>query len=190
MNGVHDMGGMHGFGPVTAEPDEPTFHHPWEGRVNSLMRLCGAAGLFNLDEFRRTIESMPPAEYLEASYYERWLWAVEALVKEKEAVGPSGRNPKERPPLKARWRPGDRVRARELNPVTHTRLPRYARDKTGSVVAVNGPYLLPDLNAHGRGRVWQPVYTVRFSAQELWGGDRPGRDSVALDLWEAYLEDA
>lgn len=189
MNGVHDMGGMHGFGPVIAEADEPVHHHAWEGRVGGMMRLCLAAGLFNLDEFRRSIEAMPAAEYLQASYYERWLGAVESLVAEKAASGPSGRNPRERPVLEARWQPGDRVRTRNLNPPTHIRLPRYAREKTGVVVSVHGPYLLPDRNAHGPEHVWQPVYTVRFSAEELWGEGAGGRDAVALDLWEAYLED-
>ncbi len=192
MNGVHDLGGTHGHGPPLIERDDEPFHAEWEVRVHALMNLCRRAGLFNLDEFRYTIERMPPASYLESGYYERWLTAVERLVEAKLAAGATetGERPSPPPDLPApRWKPGDRVRTRNLNPKGHIRLPRYARAKAGVVRSVNGPWLLPDLNAELKAQVWQPVYTVAFSSRELWGEQGREHESVALDLWEGYLED-
>ena len=83
MNGVHDLGGMHGFGPVEPERNEPVFHHDWERRTFALALSVMGARLANVDEFRRTIERMPPAHYLDSSYYEHWLYAIESLLKEK-----------------------------------------------------------------------------------------------------------
>jgi nitrile hydratase subunit beta len=80
MNGIHDMGGMDGFGPIERETDEPVFHEPWEGRVLALTRGCGAWGKWNIDKSRFGIEQMAPAEYLRASYYEKWLWRLEKLL--------------------------------------------------------------------------------------------------------------
>jgi nitrile hydratase len=201
MNGIHDMGGMHGFGPVLVEPDEPVFHQRWEGRVRGIFQ--GTVGRhYNLDEFRKVIELMEPAAYLQAGYYDRWLHAIEVLLAEKgvtaDAVlaedGPSGAlrhlhtlwGGKHGPPERARFRAGDRVRARNLHPEGHTRLPRYVRGKSGVVISVVGPFRLPDANAHGRHDVWEFVYPVRFAASELWGA---GSHSVSVDLWESYLKE-
>lgn len=188
VNGVHDMGGQHGHGSVVVEAGEPVFHRPWEGRVYALMVLARARGIFNLDEMRRAIEELPPAEYLGSSYYERWLAALEALLKEK---GTSARSALPEPPARLpapRFRAGDRVRTRNVQPHHHTRLPRYARGKEGVVELVHGVYVLPDRSAHGAPPAWQPVYTVRFPARELWGEDGGPREAVTLDLWEEYLE--
>lgn len=187
MNGIHDLGGSHGHGRVDVEAGEPVFHQPWEGRVYAMIRASLGRGLFNLDEMRFAIERIPPAEYLESSYYERWLRALERLFAEKERTGPSGRNPQAPASVSARWKPGDRVRTRNLNPTGHIRLPRYARDKAGVVTAVDEPALLPDLNAELKGRVWQHVYRVRFSSRELWGEQGRDDESVTLNLWEEYL---
>ncbi len=183
------MGGQHGHGPVVVEEGaEPVFHEPWEGRVYALMVLARARGIFNLDEMRRAIEALPPARYLSSSYYERWLAALEALLEEK------GVSPTDAPAEPAggrtapRYRAGDRVRTRNVQPHHHTRLPRYARDKSGVVELVHGPYRLPDRNAHGLPPSSQPVYTVRFTAAELWGEDGGLHEDVTLDLWEEYLE--
>src|SRR4051794_38975982 len=77
MNGVHDMGGMHGFGPVEREENEPVFHADWEAHVRAMQTLTVGPGYFTLDAFRYGIEQMAPAEYLRASYYERWLATLE-----------------------------------------------------------------------------------------------------------------
>lgn len=217
MNGVHDMGGMHGFGPVQPERDEPVFHHPWEGRVFALVRAMGAFGRWNIDASRHQRELIPAAEQLRMSYYERWLTGLTELllkhgfISEEElasgkatparapgipalpaekvaqfiARGSSASRLSERAP---RFRPGERVRARNLNPTGHTRLPRYVRGKTGTVAGIRGIFVFPDTNAHFRGENAQPIYAVRFGARELWGEEAPAQDGVCLDLWEDYLE--
>ena len=217
MNGVHDMGGMHGMGPVQPEQDEPVFHHRWEARVFALVRAMGRFGRWNIDAQRHQRELIPAAEQLRMSYYERWLEALSILLvrhgflsAEELATGdfvagtdkltaalPADKVPayiaagfpasrrSDRPP---RFRPGQRVRARNLNPTGHTRLPRYVRGKAGMVDRVHGVFVFPDTNAHFLGESPQHVYSVRFDAQELWGEATTSQDSVHVDLWEGYLD--
>ena len=200
MNGVHDLGGMHGFGPVEPEAGEPVFHARWEGVVRAMMeRTVGRH--YHLDEFRHAIERMPAVDYLEASYYERWLHAVQTLLIEKgviteeelrsgRALGPApapGARHEAPPAASPRFRPGDRVVTRNLNPKGHTRLPRYARGKRGVVRKVNGPFLLPDVNAHRADAPWESCYAVEFTAAELWDTGAGPRDLVCIDLFESYL---
>jgi nitrile hydratase len=187
MNGVHDMGGMQGFGPITVEPGEPAYHADWERHVNALMRRT-VNRVYNLDQFRNAIEHIPPSNYLAMSYYERWLTAVEQLVQQAETTRPPEDMPETRsgPP---RFKVGDSVVTRVVHPAGHTRLPRYARGKRGMVALVKGPYLLPDTNAHLVSRDWQPVYAVRFDARELWGETAEPHSSVCVDVWESYLEE-
>ncbi len=90
MNGVHDMGGMHGFGRVEREENEPLFHAPWEGRVRAMMQALVALGVFNLDEQRRTVESLPPGQYLTSTYFERWLAALQLVLEEKGVLSAQG----------------------------------------------------------------------------------------------------
>jgi nitrile hydratase subunit beta len=219
MNGVHDMGGQHGMGPVEYEKDEPVFHAPWEGRVYALSRAIRAWRKWNLDTDRHAIELFPPVDYLRMSYYERWFHRLVAHVvryglvskEEMESGKADPAAPKATPALSlatsSRWltrgipssddptvRPlfkvDQRVRTRNINPTGHTRLPRYARGKTGVIVQDHGVYVFPDTNAHFRGEKRQHVYSVRFAARELWGADASPRDSVYLDLWDDYLEPA
>ena len=194
---MHDMGGQHGHGPLVAGVDEPVFHHRWEGRVYALMRLARRADVFNLDEMRRSIESIPPAEYLTDTYYERWLAALESLVVEKGVKGGgarrfTGRNPPAPDGVAPRFAVGDRVRAGNVNPRHHTRLPGYARGHEGVIEAVRPTAVLPDVNAHVAGpgdrRPFEPVYTVVFDARDLWGDEAGAVDRVGIDLWESYLE--
>jgi nitrile hydratase len=201
MNGVHDMGGMHGFGPVDVERDEPVFHDRWEGVVRAMMQRTNGR-YYNLDEFRHAVERMPSEEYLRAVYYERWLHAVETLLLEKGVITQSeltgghathpapeaARDTEPRPKLQPRFQPGDRVRTRNIHPHGHTRLPRYARGRRGVIRKTYGPFRLPDANAHGDYHAWQPCYAVEFAAQELWGDDAGPADRVCIDLWESYLE--
>ena len=202
LNGVHDMGGMQGFGPVSVEANEPVFHAAWEARVLALQRRLRSRSWYNLDEFRHAIERMPAARYLDAGYYERWLTAVETLMLEKGVVtqeematgrasapapAPPPRADDDPPPLQPRFAVGEAVVTRNTHPPGHTRLPRYARGRRGRVRSVHGPFLLPDANAHGGRRSWQPVYAVEFPAGELWGERAPAGDRVCVDLWESYL---
>jgi nitrile hydratase subunit beta len=191
VNGVHDMGGMDGFGQLQIERDEPVFHQRWEGIVRAMMARTNGR-YYNLDEFRHAIERMSPDEYLRASYYERWLHAVETLLHEKGVLAQEAPAPApdrgQAPSLQPRFQPGDHVVTRNVHPHGHTRLPRYARGRRGVVRKVYGPFRLPDANAHGDHDVWQPCYAVEFAARELWGVDAGGPDKVCIDLWESYLE--
>jgi nitrile hydratase subunit beta len=217
VNGVHDMGGQHGFGPVTPEPDEPVFHADWERRAFALTLAMGATGTWNLDGARFARESLPPVTYLSSTYYEIWFGALERQLEEHglvsaeeraagralEPATPVARTlPAEDVPATlgrggptareatwpARFALGDRVRARNLNPPTHIRLPRYVRGHVGTVELVHAPHVFPDTHAHGLGEQPEWLYTVRFDARELWG---PGADPtvrVSTDAFEPYLE--
>jgi nitrile hydratase len=217
MNGVHDMGGTHGMGSIAPEPNEPVFHERWEGRVLALQRATAALGKWNIDASRHSIERIPAADYLRMSYYEKWLAGLITRLEESGLVSrvevESGRaapeSSKAAPPLTAdqlartipergwferpvnappRFAVGGRVRAKKLNPTGHTRLPRYARGNVGVVDRVHGAHVFPDSNAHFQGENPQHLYSVRFSARELWGEAAAARDAVYIDLWEDYLE--
>lgn len=218
MNGVHDMGGMHGMGPIQPEHDEPVFHARWEGRVFAIVRAMGAWGKWNIDASRHQRELIPPAEYLRMSYYEKWLAGLLELMVKKGLVtreeiasgrasssAPSGVRPAltaERVPLLTAkgspanraahtaplFQPGDIIRTRNINPVGHTRLPRYAREKRGVIDRVHGAFVFPDTNAAFQGENPQHLYSVRFSARELWGEQAAAQDCVYIDLWESYLK--
>ena len=216
MNGVHDIGGMHGMGPVVIEKDEPVFHAEWEGRVYALQRATGFLGKWNLDMSRFSRERMPPAAYLAATYYERWLFGLQALLVEEGLVTAQeltiGRGPMTagtaavlRAPDVAEWmrgrassrvaadvlpkfKPGDSVVARMINPVGHTRLPRYVRGRRGTIHIDHGVFTFPDTNATSRDPKPQHCYSVRFTARELWGPEVSARDSVYLDLFDDYLD--
>jgi nitrile hydratase subunit beta len=218
MNGVHDMGGMHGMGPIVHEKDEPVFHHAWEGRVYAMDRALAAFRRWNLDAWRHHIERLRPFDYLRMSYYEKWFAANLHRVVQYGFVTPreleSGkaapdaakatptltvemarRYARDIPPAKdpsvlPLFKIGDHVRAKNINPAGHTRLPRYVRGKTGEIVRDHGVYSFPDSNAHGLGEKRQHVYAVRFSARELWGEAAAPRDFIQADLWDDYLDHA
>jgi nitrile hydratase subunit beta len=217
VNGGQDLGGMMGFGPVLAETDEPVFHADWEKRVLALRNAAGALGEWNIDMARHANETLHPVDYLSSSYYEVWLKGLEKLLIARGLVTPeelaAGRalhqakptrpplaagamadalargTPYDRPPESpVRFAVGDGVRALNINPKGHTRLPRYSRGKRGRVEKVHGVFVFPDANAHGLGPSPQWLYLVRFSGVELWGRDGdPGLD-VSIDAWESYLE--
>ena len=227
MNGVHDMGGMQGFGRVEIERDEPVFHEAWEGRVMGML-LGMLRQVWQLPGTRLPgrplIESMAPVRYLTASYYERFLHALEmhaveqGLVTQDELDARTERFrrytevpvPRRSVPtvaaraiaaLTAQARPepsgplpqfkvGDPVAARNLNPAGHTRLPRYIRGKRGVIERVNGWYRLQDEEIEDLGPNPQTVYTVRFTAREVWGPRADPHHAVYLEMWEGYLEPA
>jgi len=216
MNGIHDMGGMHGLGPIQPEPSEPVFHEHWEARVFALQRAMGAWRRWNIDASRYQRELIPAPEYLRMSYYEKWLAGLEQLLVTRGLVSStelaSGRAAlgatKSSPPLTAdkvpllvaqgspsdrpvqtrpRYEVGQQVRARNINPLGHTRLPRYARAKQGVIDRIHGAFVFPDTNALFQGENPQHLYSVRFTARELWG-EITTQDAVYIDLWESYLE--
>jgi nitrile hydratase subunit beta len=217
MNGVHDMGGMHGMGPIQPERDEPVFHARWEGRVFAMVRAMGAWRKWNIDASRYQRELIPPADYLRMSYYEKWLAGlVELMVKKglltreeldgarASPTAPEAQpalTPEKVPVLTAKGAPanresdtaplfqaGDPIRTRNIHPEGHTRLPRYARAKRGTIDRVHGVFVFPDTNAAFRGENPQHLYSVRFAARELWGEQAAATDAVYIDLWESYLE--
>jgi nitrile hydratase beta subunit len=215
MNGVHDMGGMDGFGKVEPEVDEPTFHGAWEGRVLAMSRAMGAAGEWNIDVSRYWIEMLRPQVYLASSYYERWFLKLEnlcvalGLVSRAEiAAGHSsgpGRPLKGKPvaaaeealargsfsrpaPAPALFKIGERVRARNMHPRSHTRLPRYVRGHTGEVERLHGCHVFPDAVVEVGTESPQWLYTVSFDNRELWGPEADPTVRVSVDAFEPYLE--
>lgn len=216
MDGVHDMGGMHGFGKVEPEANEPVFHAPWEGRVLAMNRAMSYLGLWNIDIGRFSRESLPPAVYLASSYYKKWTLGLENLCVQYGLVGADefaaghalhppaavkriltetdapkilSRGNFERPaPAPARFKAGDRVRARNINPPSHTRLPRYARGHVGTIEAVRGCHVFPDAVTTGKGEDPHWLYTVVFDGRELWGEAADPSVKVSIEAWEPYLE--
>lgn len=191
MDGVHDLGGMHGFGPVPIEQDELVFHEPWEGRVSVMAgRVIRQT---TIDRFRYAIEQMPPSLYLTSSYYERWLWAIERLALEQGLLdGPAGPSP-ERPPLggplpEGRFKAGDQVRVANRVTDDHCRVPRYLRRQVGRIEHVACAWPNPGESA-SRGVYGEPelVYTVIFSGRTLFG--TPADHVVSADLGESDLEE-
>jgi nitrile hydratase len=219
VNGGQDLGGTHGHGPVKPEPNEPVFHAEWEKRAFAITLAMGTPGGWNIDMSRFARENRPPAEYLSMSYYQIWFAGLETLLKERELVtekeidaGHSLGPPK---PVKrilspgdvakvlyrggpterqtntsAGFKAGDKVRTKNINPLTHTRLPRYVRGRVGIIERVIGYHVFPDSNATGAGENPQWLYTVRFDACELWGSEGDPTTKVSVDAWEPYLEPA
>jgi len=219
MNGVHDMGGMDGFGSVEAEPNEPMFHARWEARVMAMVRAMGAAGAFNIDASRYYRETLPPEVYLASSYYRKWLLGLENMLIDKgfvaeadmaaaHAVEPPRplkrgkfriddvervmtRGQFARPaPAPAKFKPGDSVRAKNIHPLTHTRLPRYVRGHVGVVERDHGCHVFPDTAAMDLGENPQWLYTVVFDGAELWGSDGDPTTKISIEAFEPYLEPA
>ncbi len=219
MNGVHDMGGMDGFGKVEPEANEPTFHEKWEGRVMAMVRAMGAAGAYNIDTSRFYRESLPPHIYLASSYYQKWLLGLEdnlldkGFVTESDLATGHAKDPGK--PLKrgkfalgdverimvrgdferqatapAKFKAGDRVRAKNMHPTTHTRLPRYTRGHVGVVERILGCQVFPDSAALELGENPQWLYNVAFDGGELWGPDADPTVKISIDAFEPYLEPA
>ena len=217
MNGAQDLGGMHGFGPIDPEPDEPVFHGDWEARVLALTLAMGFTGQWNIDMSRHARETLDPAQYLSSSYYQIWFAGLTKLLAQRDLAtrdeiasgevtetpielkrilraedvartlgrgGPSEREAAVEP----LFANGDRVRAKNMHPPRHTRLPRYVRGHAGTIHRSHGCHVFPDTNAHGEGEQPQWLYSVRFAATELWGTTSPDNEDVYVDLWESYLE--
>jgi len=209
MNGVHDLGGMQDMGRIPHEANEPVFHARWEGRVYTMFQALGRFRKWNLDMFRSTQEQMPPGDYLRMSYYERWYHcfvkllidnrfvtraevesgkAAKGSTKFTPPVTPAAAQGGVRVGLPPRFQVGQRVRARNMHPPGHTRLPRYARGRVGTIASDHGVFTLPDTNATFQGENPQHVYSVRFQARELWGEQARPQDEVYIDMWDTYLE--
>ena len=217
MDGIHDMGGMHGFGPIEIEENEPAFHEPWEGRVMGIARTLRPKVPGG---WRYQGESLDPAFYLASSYYEKWLHArINGLIESGEITeeefseklahyraNPDAALPEGKAPVDdgvssqsgsarkasavpdTRFAVGDRVRARQVHPQGHTRLPRYLRGKVGEVIRIYRPQRFLDHEPMGDYGGPQPMYAVRFDGREVWGESAEPNSSVLLDMWEAYID--
>jgi len=218
MDGIHDMGGMHGFGKVEPEANEPVFHASWEGRCLALNRAMGAIGAWTIDEGRAGIEQLPPEVYLSASYYGKWALRLHNMVVARGFAGADElaaghklhdntlparkltaadvprtlmRGGFERPaPAPARFAAGDRVQTKNIHPKTHTRLPRYARSRVGIVEAIRGCHVFPDSTAVGGGEDPQWLYAVVFDGRQLFGEAADPTLKVSIEAFEPYLESA
>lgn len=202
MNGIHDLGGMHGFGPVRrTAADEVPFSEAWEGRVHGLLLALAVNGALP-SGFRHAIERMPAHLYLTTAYYEHWLHALETLLAEagtlerppaaprapddadlvRSLFGPGA--PRERPEPERRFGVGDEVVVRRDAPPGHTRCPRYIRGARGRVLR-----LLPVTPVHDALPELrpEPAYTVAFDGAELWGDAAEPNTTVTVDLWECHL---
>ena len=217
MDGIHDMGGMQGWGTVTIDADEPVFREAWHGRAFAMGAMSMGLSGTNLDAFRHGLERLHPYDYLADGYYGRWLACAETLLvdsgvlppgaveaRARNLLGESVEEPadvEENKPVYERggpgslraieeapaFTPGDRVRAADMRTDGHTRMPAYVRGRTGTVHALRPSALLPDTNAHFAGENPQHVYTVEFDSAELWGPDAEAA-TVRIDLFESYLE--
>jgi nitrile hydratase len=219
MDGIHDMGGMQGWGGVVIDPDEPVFHEPWEAKAFAFGALSARLSGTNLDAMRHAIDRQHPVDYLVDGYYGRWLGCVETLLVDSGVLAPGAVEARARtlrgedvvePPTPAEHKPdyaptgpgslrqidvaprftvGQRVRAKTTANSGHTRLPRYVRGKTGTVVAIQPAQVLPDTHAHFIAENAQHVFEVRFDSTELWG-EQAEPFSLSIDLYDDYLEPA
>jgi nitrile hydratase len=222
MDGVHDMGGMHGFGTVVEPGGELAYDERWEPRVFAIQMLVGLEGLGAGPGGRAVREEMEPADYLAASYYQRWLFSAERRLLRKGTIAPgevesmmerlqAGESvparhdaamverivadltavyPMDRAPDPVRFTRGERVRVKRMHPAGHTRCPRYVRGVVGAVEAVRGADRLPDRAVYGESVAPEPVYSVAFRSEDLWGPSEETGWSVLLDMWDSYLEPA
>jgi nitrile hydratase subunit beta len=218
MDGAHDMGGVPWSDPVLPEPDEPMFHAEWERRAFAITLAMGMPGGWNIDMSRFAREDRPPAEYLGKSYYQIWLAGLERLMLERGLIASdeveAGKSLRQAKPVvkiltpegvaavlhrggpteraaktPALFAVGDRVRAKTIHPLTHTRLPRYVRGHVGTVEMLHGVHVFPDSNSLGNENP-QWLYTVTFDGRELWGPDGDASVKTSVDAWESYLEPA
>jgi len=216
MDGIHDLGGMEGFGPVPVAAGDKDFADlaDWEKRMWGLARAPLTPGI-TIDWFRHGLERMVPADYLTFAYFNKWCANYLMLMLDNGTISMADIRrghvehpapPAEprtlqdvldstaradlsfqtEPPGDAAFAPGDAVLTRRVVTGAHTRLPRYARGARGRVIAHHGAHLLPDKGVRGI-EAGEHLYTVAFAAPELWGEGADERDDVTLDLWESYL---
>ena len=216
ITGIHDMGGVPGYGPVEPEMDEPVFHEEWEGRVFGLVTSVRDA------LSRPILESLDPDDYL-SGYYRRWMMGLERGLIERGVLSPSElsaktdyfrQNPdagptrvfdpeltervrqgmyrqrqvRKEPAAPPAFAVGDIVRTRRIEHGGHTRLPKYAQGKRGSIAQVFAAYDFPDESPAGEQAPVQQLYSVRFEGFELWGMSAEPGTAVYIDMWESYLE--
>ncbi|GAA3767897.1 nitrile hydratase subunit beta [Streptomyces chiangmaiensis] len=220
MDGIADMGGTPGWGPVhPPRMDEPVFAETWQGRAFALALLASKVAGANVDAFRHSLERLDRAAYLDEGYFGRWINGGELMLTDSAILAPGAVDARarnllgqhvEEPPIPDPAKPdytataegplrsvdaapafgvGERVRAKDISPAGHTRLPGYIRGHVGVVELIQPAQVLPDTNAHFLGENPQHVYSVRFDSHELWGTDAEPF-ALTVDMYESYLEAA
>ena len=216
MDGVHDLGGVQGFGPIVIDDDARPFHHDWEGRMWGINEAIKGDPSWTLDWWRHVRELIVPVDYLTRPYFDQWAQVYAALLIDsgiaslEEVARGKARSPGhgDSPPMRPtdvraasavtesfrrdtgarpRFANGEAVKARSTGAAGHTRLPRYVRGRVGAIHAYRGNHILPDAKSRGRDEA-EPLYTVAFAAGDLWPEAGARRDRVFVDLWESYLE--
>jgi hypothetical protein len=182
MNGMHDLGGMHGMGPVVIEKNEPVFHATWEQRVFALRLACIYHRKWNGNMNRYAVERMPATGRADVAGV-LGIDGLDALLRNRIRA----RREEDVPP---KFKAGDTVMARNHHPLGHTRLPRYARGRRGVIDRDFGVFIFPDSSAMTGDSKPQHLYNVRFAARELWGDTASARDSVYVNLWDDHLDPA
>ncbi len=212
MGGMQDWGPVR-----APSPGHRPFPEEWEKRAFALALLSRGISGTNLDAFRHAINRVPPLDYLADGYYGRWLRGAETLLTDSgiiasgavdararklrgedviEPPAPEARRPDYQPTgpgsLRSlgdqpRFSPGDSVRAKDIHPSGHTRLPRYVRNRIGTVRRVQPAAVFPDTNAHFQGENIQHVYSVGFRSRDLWGAEAE-EFVLNIDLYDSYME--
>lgn len=215
MNGVHDLGGMHGFGPVDIESGKKLFHAEWEKRVFGMTVACGFLGVWNIDQSRSAREAMEPGEYLQTGYYQHWLHGLESLLVKRGLLTACEMKNKKPDSIEKVAVPADRVAAiltsggpadctsatqpqyktgetivlKNHHPQGHTRAPRFIRGKRGVIHRYHGSHVLPDVSSQSEGvKTGAHLYSVRFEAVELWGENGDHNGAVYVDVFEPYIQ--
>lgn len=207
MDGIHDLGGMQGFGAVAVEANEPVFHEPWQEIAFAVMFAAQAVIRdHSADAYRHSVERMAPAHYLSSHYYERMLTGTVTLLVEHGVLDlddlerrcggkfPLAQPVAESPMLdlspagEARFVVGDKVRVKDIHPTGHVRAPRFCRGQVGTVLKVNPEFTFPDTSAHGGPHRKEVTYHVEFPSAALWSDVTSETDTVIVDLWDSYLE--
>jgi nitrile hydratase len=214
MNGAHDLGGMHGFGPVDRSQKE-NFAAEWEQKVFALTLACGFQSKWNLDMSRFAREQMDPAHYLGSSYYEHWLHGLQLLLVSegllsadelatmnaqpsntfvpvaKDQVagilqsGAPTSLPQETP---QQYQVGELIITHNAHPKSHTRLPRYIRGRIGEIINHHGAHIFPDVHASTGEKKPEHLYTVKFTGEQLWGASTAEPNTaVNVDVFEPYI---
>jgi nitrile hydratase beta subunit len=218
MDGMHDLGGREGFGPIRDKDDNQPFHAQWETRAFGMAQSSAGGTAWSIDWFRHCRELIVPTDYLTRPYLDQWVTTLAAqmvdegyLTLEEIKAGTSAfvpqpgyaaetaaasrafvTNPKSyalEVSSSPCFSPGDAVRALMAARSGHTRLPGYVRGRTGVIHAHHGGHILPDASTQGEIRA-EHLYTVSFAAAQLWPEAEFAEDRVFVDLWESYLEPA
>ena len=219
MDGVHDLGGKQGFGPVDVDEEELPFHADWEGRMWAIAQ-CGLGRKgWTIDWWRYCRELIDPVDYLSRPYFDSWMQAYTAAYIDsnamtlEEIIAAKSSTPIVEPPAAVDaaqvlkdvqsqaisferpvdappiFKTDDCINTKQLTTAQHTRLPGYARGKAGVIHAYHGAHILADAGALGSERA-EHIYSVVFEVRDLWPEAQDKKDRVFLDLWESYLEPA